>query len=78
MAKARRMLTDRFLDRFQFVCWDRYLLTWDCQPACAVWDRDCGSTRTILLVHIRKYLDAGLARFAEPSSEFFEPIRLLR
>ena len=36
-------------------------------PLCGRWDRDCGSARTILLLHIGKYLPEVAAVFAEPA-----------
>jgi hypothetical protein len=48
----------------------------DGRPPCKAWDRDCGSARTILFLHIGKYLPEATADFAKSNSAFFEPLRL--
>ena len=48
----------------------------DGRPPCDAWDRDCGSARTILFLHIGKYLPEATADFAGSNSAFFEPLRL--
>ena len=47
----------------------------DADPACGLWDRDCGSARSILLLHVGKYLPDA-ADPTDSNSVFFEPLRL--